>query len=77
MLILSRKRGERIQVGEDVILAVLGISGNRVRLGLDAPADRSIMRAELIEDSETQAEPTESLNLSRTTKHFSESKKEA
>ncbi len=58
MLVLSRKRGERIQVGDDVVLTVIDVKGNRVRLGFDAPRERRIMRTELTEERETRAEPT-------------------
>ena len=59
MLILSRKRGEQIRVGDDVVLTVLDVKGNRVSLGFDAPKERSIMRSELTEEHEEQGQPTE------------------
>lgn len=59
MLVLSRRRGEQICVGDDVVLTVLDVRGNRVSLGFDAPKDRTIMRSELTEEHEEQAEPTE------------------
>ena len=77
MLILSRKQGEQIQVGEDVVLTVLEVAGSRVRLGLDAPEDRSIMRTELIEGPEAQTEPTEWRHASRLGQHSSRGKEEA
>ena len=47
MLILSRKRGERIVIGPNIELAVVDIRGNKVRLAVDAPRDVSIHRQEV------------------------------
>ncbi len=47
MLILSRKRGERIVIGGNIELTVVAIRGERVRLGLCAPQDVSIHREEI------------------------------
>ncbi len=48
MLILSRKRGEQIVMpGRGLTLTVLGIAGSRVRVGITAPPDVTIRRAEL------------------------------
>jgi carbon storage regulator len=47
MLVLSRKQGEKVQIGTDITLTVLEVKGNRVRLGIGAPPDVSILRAEL------------------------------
>ena len=57
-MILSRRKGEQIRVGDDVVLTVLDIKGNRVRLGFDAPEDRSIIRGELTEVVESHTAPT-------------------
>ena len=48
MLVLSRKVGERIQIGDDVQLVVLRSTGGRVRLGIDAPREVSIQRHEVL-----------------------------
>lgn len=48
MLVLSRKAGQRIQIGDNVFLTVSAIKGNRVTLGIDAPHDVAVRRAELI-----------------------------
>ncbi|MCH2182731.1 MAG: carbon storage regulator [Mariniblastus sp.] len=56
MLVLSRKESEKIRLGEEVILTVVRVSGDRVRLGIQAPADMLILREEL--DPETAAEAT-------------------
>ena len=47
MLILSRKRGERIVIGPNIELAVVDIRGNKVRLAVDAPSNVSIHRQEI------------------------------
>jgi carbon storage regulator len=48
MLILTRRPGESIQVGEDIEISVLEIRGNQVRLGITAPADVLVLRSELL-----------------------------
>lgn len=47
MLVLSRKPGERILVGEDVKITVIRIGPNSVRIGIDAPGHLNIVREEL------------------------------
>ncbi len=47
MLVLSRKVGQRIVIGEDITVVVSRITGNRVTLGIEAPDDVHIMRGEL------------------------------
>ena len=47
MLVLSRKTGERIHIGDDIIIEVRRVAGNRVSLALEAPADVRILRGEL------------------------------
>jgi carbon storage regulator len=51
MLVLSRKYGERIRIGEGIEITVVGIDGNRVRLGIDAPARVRVLRGELEADA--------------------------
>ncbi len=48
MLVLGRKQNETIIVNGNIRIQVVGISGNTVRLGIDAPRDISIMRGELV-----------------------------
>ena len=45
MLVLSRKLDEGVQIGEGVTIKVLGIKGNQVRLGIEAPKDVKVNRA--------------------------------
>lgn len=54
MLVLSRKSGERILVGDQVSITVVRIGPNSVRLGIDAPRNLSILREELCEGDELQ-----------------------
>ena len=47
MLVLSRKLGEKIYIGPGITITVIEVKGNKTRLGIDAPADVPIVRAEL------------------------------
>ncbi|MDP7275037.1 MAG: carbon storage regulator [Planctomycetaceae bacterium] len=47
MLVLSRKPGERVMIGEDVVVTIVRIGPNSVRLGIDAPREMNIVREEL------------------------------
>jgi carbon storage regulator len=47
MLVLSRLKSERIMIGEDIILTVIDIRGDKVRLGIDAPKDLPVHREEV------------------------------
>ena len=51
MLVLSRKIDESIILGDDITVTVLGIDGDRVSLGIDAPRSVKIFRSELIEET--------------------------
>ena len=47
MLILTRKAGESIKIGDDVTIEVLSMSGSNVKIGIDAPKSINILRKEL------------------------------
>ncbi len=47
MLILSRNIGQIIMIGDDVTVTVLGVRGNQVRLGIDAPKEIAVHRSEI------------------------------
>lgn len=51
MLVLTRKENETILIGEDIRITVLGITGDKVRLGIDAPRTVRVLRLETIEQS--------------------------
>ena len=51
MLVLSRKESEKIMLGDEIVLTIVRVSGDRVRLGIEAPSDMLILRQEL--DSNT------------------------
>lgn len=51
MLVLSRKKGERLAIGHEITVEILGIEGDRVRIGIDAPKEIRIFRHELLDET--------------------------
>ncbi len=49
MLILTRRTGEALHIGNDVVVRVLGVKGGQVRIGIEAPKDVNVVRDELKE----------------------------
>ncbi len=47
MLVLSRKESQRIQVGDSIVLTIVRVNGDRVRVGIEAPAEVHVRRGEL------------------------------
>ncbi len=58
MLILTRRAGETVMIGDNVTITVLGVKGNQVRIGINAPKDVAVHREEIFEriQSEQSAE---------------------
>ena len=62
MLILTRRVGETLVIGDDVTITVLGVRGNQVRVGVNAPKDVAVHREEiyqLIQDEKTDENSVE------------------
>jgi carbon storage regulator len=67
MLVLSRKRDERIVIGDNIVITVVDVRGDKVRLGIEAPAEVPVHRQEVLEamrrgssDSQPKAPPATS-----------------
>jgi carbon storage regulator len=61
MLVLSRKPGEKVLIADEITISVLSVQGNRVRLGIEAPGEYRVLRAELAH----WGEPVSALESSR------------
>ncbi len=57
MLVLSRKVGEKILIGENISVTIVRITGGGVRVGIEAPAELAVVREELHLASEANKEP--------------------
>ena len=57
MLILTRREGEALKLGEDITVTVLGVRGNQVRIGIDAPRSVAIQREEIYSTAVTDRTP--------------------
>lgn len=62
MLILTRRVGESLMVGDDITVTVLGVKGNQVRIGVNAPRDVAVHREEIysrIQEGEDKPEKSD------------------
>jgi carbon storage regulator len=61
MLVLSRKRDEKIVIGDNIVITVVDVRGDKVRLGIEAPTEVPVHRQEVLEavkrHNESQATP--------------------
>jgi carbon storage regulator len=58
MLVLTRKNNQSIMIGEDIEVKVLGVSGEKVRIGISAPDDVPVFREEVFDRIGAQSEDT-------------------
>jgi carbon storage regulator len=59
MLILTRRVGETVMIGDEVTITVLGVKGNQVRVGINAPKHVAVHREEIYERIKREQHPSE------------------
>ena len=58
MLVLSRKRDERIVIGDNIVITVVDVRGDKVRLGIEAPSEVPVHRQEVLDALRRAATPS-------------------
>lgn len=77
MLVLSRHRDESIMIGDNVVVTIVDIRGDKVRLGIDAPQDIPVHRREVYEAIQRENERAAQVNPSDTRRLFAQARDEA
>ena len=54
MLVISRKKDETIKIGDDIVITILAVEGDRVKIGIEAPRELTILRQEVFEAVQEQ-----------------------
>lgn len=63
MLVLSRKEGEKLRLGDEILITVVKVGADKVRLGIQAPSNLLILRDELDTHDQIEAEDEERITL--------------
>jgi len=69
MLILTRRVGEKLMIGDDVIITILSLKGNQIRVGIDAPREVKVHRQEVFDRIQKEKE-REALSVVPSTGRF-------
>jgi len=64
-LILTRKIGEAVKIGDDIEVSIIGVKGNQVRLGINAPNDVAVHREEIYERIKQDSQSAANSNSSK------------